>query len=132
MRALAIICLPLAAAAAGCGSGASERQAKEVMARFAIALDVGDGPAACRELSAPTRAALEREEKQRCGKAILGLPLARDAAVLDTGVYSTAAIVRLAQGTTAFLDQAGSRWTISAAGCRADRAGRPYRCELED
>jgi hypothetical protein len=132
VRALALLCLPVAAAAVGCGSGASEREAKEVAARFAIALEQRDGAAACELLGEATRAAVQLEEGRPCAEAILDLPLPRDAASSEVRVYLTSAIVRLARGSTTFLDEADSRWTISAAGCRPTRPGEPYRCELED
>jgi hypothetical protein len=46
-------------------------------------------------------------------------------------VYITSALVNVAGGGDAFLDQTGHGWRISAAGC-ARTSGREYDCRLED
>ena len=47
-------------------------------------------------------------------------------------VYLTTAKVDLSGGDSVFLDQTGTGWRISAAGCRPQPGEeKPYDCEIE-
>jgi hypothetical protein len=119
----------LAVVAAGCGTEASERDARSSVERFYAAIDARDGGGACRELSEDASSSLETSAKEPCEQAVLSLELTRSA-VGQASVWVTSAQVSLEGGDTVFLDQIGGDWRIGAAGCEA-RPGQPYECELE-
>jgi hypothetical protein len=125
--ALAIACL----GGVGCGEGDEERDAAAVADRFHAALERDDGRAACRELSATSKSAIERQEKAPCEEAILRLDLPRGATAAKSRVYLRSASVDLAGGGVAFLNEGPAGWKISAAGCTRGEPDRPYDCELE-
>jgi hypothetical protein len=122
---LCVLALP----GAGCGTSASERDARRSVERFYSAFEARDGGAACRELSEDASSALETSEGEPCERAVLSLKL-KPARVRDASVWVTSAQVSLRGGGAAFLDQIGGRWRISAAGC-TPQPGQPYECELE-
>ena len=130
MPALGIVALlALACLCAGCSDRSDDAAA--VVERFQTALDGRDGAGACAELSEETASALEQQEGQPCGQAILDLDLAAGSEVADTSVYVTSASASLRDGGTLFLDEASDGWEISAAGCRPSAPDRPLDCELE-
>jgi hypothetical protein len=124
--ALAIACV----AGVGCGAD-EERDAAAVTERFYAALDRDDGRAACRQLSATTVDAVERQEKAPCEEAILRLDLPGGAVAARSRVFLRSASVDLAGGGVTFLEEGPAGWRISAAGCTPSAPGRPYDCELE-
>jgi hypothetical protein len=125
-----VVLVALAVLCAGCGERTDDAAA--VVERFQAALDGRDGAGACAELSEATANALEQEEGQPCGEAILDLDLGGAGEVADASVDVTSASVSLAKGGRLFLDEASDGWEISAAGCRPSAPDRPYDCELED
>jgi hypothetical protein len=128
-RVVAAIVAVLALAAAGCGTGASERDARRSVERFYSAFEARDGGGACHELAEDASSSLETSEKKPCEEAVLSLELT-PTAVTDASVWLTSAEVLLEGGDTVFLDQIGGRWRISAVGCKPV-PGQPYDCELE-
>ncbi len=114
----------------GCGSGESERDVAATVERFQAALDVGDGQAACAELTPAARQTLLSQETP-CPRAVLSLDLRGGGVVTGSDVYRTSAIAEIAGRGTAFLDQTAAGWRISAAGCTPTTPERPYDCELE-
>jgi hypothetical protein len=124
---LALACLALAA----CGTGDGERDAGAVAERFPVALERDDGRAACGELSAAARSAVERQEKRPCEEAILRLDLSRGAAAGESRVYLRSASVDLGDGSAIFLSEGPAGWKVSAAGCTPTAPDQPYECELE-
>ena len=113
----------------GCGTEASERDARGAVQRFYSAFAAQDGAAACEQLSEDAASALETSEKEPCERAVLSLDLTPSAPG-GASVWVTSARVSLDSGDTAFLDQISGQWLIAAAGCRPQR-GKPYECELE-
>jgi hypothetical protein len=122
----------LALALAGCGSADREEDAGAVAQRFHVALEKGDGQAACDQLSQETSSKLEQQEKKPCEEAILSLQLPKGGRVADTRVYITSAFTTLAEGGTDFLDEGPDGWRVSAAGCEPTAPSQPYDCELEN
>jgi hypothetical protein len=118
----------LALGAIGCGTDASERDARRAVEAFYSAYEAEDGAGACRHLSEDASSALETSEKQPCDRAVLALELNRSA-VAGASVWVTSGQVKLRDGGAVFLDQIGGRWLIGAAGC-APQPGQPYECEL--
>jgi hypothetical protein len=116
---------------AGCGTEASERDARRVVERFEQALERRDGASACAQLTTPTRVAVARDAGRSCASAVIGLDLPPAGEVTDSDVYLTSGFVR-ASRSSAFLDQTSRGWRISAAACRPTRPGMPYDCELSD
>jgi hypothetical protein len=117
----------------GCGSGSDRATARVVTDRFFAALGAGDGARACALLSQDTRSKLESQEQKPCGEAIGGLGL-KGAPVAGVDVDIVKAVVRLADGEAAFLDEGRQGWQLSAVGCKAQgtRNEHPYDCEVED
>ena len=128
-RVIAATIAVLALAAAGCGTGASERDARQSVERFYSAFEAHDGGGACQELAEDASSSLETSEKKPCEEAVLSLELT-PTAVTDASVWVTSAEVLLEGGDTVFLDQIGGKWRISAVGCKP-LPGQPYDCELE-
>lgn len=133
-RSLTTLVLALAAlSAAGCGQSEDRDQVRAVAERFSAALRDDDGAAACALLDAPTREALEQQERTGCAAAIGGLGL-QPAAVGEVRVYVTNAQVELAGGEVAYLGRGRDGWRFSAVGCRFEDGkpqSRPATCELE-
>jgi hypothetical protein len=119
----------LAGAGGGCGTADSERDARRTVEAFFAALDDGDGPRACEQLSEPTASSLEDSAGRPCDEAVLELGLP-GAGAGRASVWVTSAQVSLETGGVVFLDQTSTGWRISAAGCEAV-PGMPYECELE-
>jgi hypothetical protein len=103
--------------------------AGETVERFATALDERDGRAACVELSADTRKALESEEASECEEAILELDLTLGQ-VSAVEVADSAATVELSEGGSIYLDDTSEGWRISAVGCEP-RPDEPDDCDVE-
>ena len=103
--------------------------AGETVARFATALDERDGRAACVELSADAREALESEEASECEEAILELDLTLGE-VSAVEVADSAATVELSEGGSVYLDDTSEGWRISAVGCEP-RPDEPDDCDVE-
>jgi hypothetical protein len=116
---------------AACGTGASEEESERVVNRFQAAVASADGATACAQLTEHLRSAFEEDEGKRCSAAIVGLGLDGLGRAARTRVYITSALVNVAGGDDAFLDQTARGWRISAAGC-ARTTGREYDCRLED
>lgn len=114
----------------GCGAASSERDVTATVERFQAALTAGDGSAACAELTAATRSAVESAEHAPCARAVLAMDLPSTGTVTGSDVYLTSAIARIGPNAT-FLDQTADGWRISAAGCTPTAPDRPYDCELE-
>ena len=49
----------------------------------------------------------------------------------DVEVYITNGTALARRGKWLFLDQSGSQWRISAAGCEPRPGDRPYDCDLK-
>ena len=127
---LVVIAAGIAAAVVvGFARGADDDAAGATVARFAGAIERGDGAAACRELTAGARHKLQSEEKKPCAEAILELELS-GGAVTRVEAAETSAAVDLEEGDRAYLDKTASGWRIGAAGCKPI-ARAPYDCELE-
>jgi hypothetical protein len=103
--------------------------AGETVARFATALDERDGRAACVELSADAREALESEEASECEEAILDVDLTLGE-VSAVEVADSAATVELSEGGSVYLDDTSEGWRISAVGCEP-RPDEPDDCDVE-
>jgi hypothetical protein len=127
---LLLILLALLAGTAGCGRGGDDTAVRTVTDRFFAAVDSDDGELACSQLSPETRSALEDQEKSACRDAITQLDL-QSSPVEGVQVYERAAMVKLASGEAAFLDQGRKGWRLAAAGCTPVGDG-PYDCDLED
>jgi hypothetical protein len=115
---------------AGCGTGASEQASERVVNRFQSALAHGDVIRACTMLSEHLKQALARDEGDACPETLADLRLGGLGRVTDSRVYITSALVTVARGGDAFLDETPEGWRISAAGCT--RSGARYECRLED
>jgi hypothetical protein len=134
MPASAILAAALALAGlmlSACGAGDRQLEAAAVAERFHAALGRDDGNAACIELSAAAVDSVERQEERPCQDAVLRLDLPRRAAAASSRVYLTSAYVRLADGSTTFLNEGPAGWKVSAAGCTPTAPDRPHDCELE-
>lgn len=116
---------------AGCGTASSEREATAVVGRFQEALAARNGEAACAQLTAATREALEREEREACSQAVLALRLSGGGDVADVVIYLNSGFAEVRAHGFAFLDQTTAGWRISAAGCTPSKPNLPYECELE-
>ena len=127
---LLMILLAVLAGGAGCGRGSDDTAVRTVTDRFFAAVDSDDGEVACQQLSPETRSALEEQEKSACRDAITQLDL-QSSPVEGVQVYARAAMVELASGEAAFLDQGDKGWRLAAAGC-TPIGDRPYDCELEN
>lgn len=129
--ALVLLTVPLWGLCTGCASSERAPDAAAVVERFQVALERGNGEAACAEVGEETRTALEQQDGRPCARAILALDLPSGGTGLSTSVYVTSASVALDEGGTLFLDQAADGWEIAAAGCRPTAPDLPYDCELE-
>jgi hypothetical protein len=127
--ALLLILIAVLAGAAGCGRDDDATDVRTVTDRFFAALDGDDGELACAQLNAETRSALEDQEKSACRDAITQLDL-QSSRVEGVRVYERSAMVELASGEAAFLDQGDDGWRLAAAGC-TPIGDKPYDCELE-
>jgi hypothetical protein len=127
---LVLILLAVLAGTAGCGRGGAATSVRTVTDQFFAAIDSGDGERACAQLDPETRAALEDQEKSACRDAITQLDL-QASRVEDVKVYVRSAMVELASGDAAFLDEGQEGWRLSAAGC-TPVGDKPYDCDLED
>jgi outer membrane murein-binding lipoprotein Lpp len=116
-------------AVAGCGTDQSASEARSSVERFFAAIEAGDGPAACEQLSEDASSALETSEAKPCEEAVLSLRVS-PSAVASASVWVTSAQVALRSGDAAFLDQVAGEWKIAAVGCRP-QPGKPYECELD-
>lgn len=96
---------------------------------FYVALDRGDGEAACALLTPETLHKLEQSEGEACPKAVTSLEL-QGKEVRRVEVHGEQARVQL-DGDIAFLARSAGGWRIAAAGCK-ERPERPYDCELEN
>ena len=121
----------LALLLAACGTGPSEEESARVVDRFQAAVAGADGEAACAQLTEHLRTTFEEDEGEPCSAAIVGLGIDGGGRSTHTRVYLTSALVNVAGGGDAFLDQTKEGWRISAAGC-ARTGGREYDCRLED
>ena len=129
----AVVVVVIALGLAGCARDGDRATAAGVTDTFFAALGAGDGARACEQLSPGTRAELEGQEQAACREAITTLDL--DAgSVVRANVYVLNAMVELANGEAAFLDQGDEGWRIDAVGCArsAKPADRPFDCELTD
>ncbi len=116
----------------GCGAGGEQDAVRDVTEQFYAAVADKDGEAACSQLGKDTLTELEKQEREPCPKAVLGLKLSGSKAA-DASVYVTSARVELLKGDTVFLDEESDGWKIAAAGCKpaGDPDQEPYDCEVE-
>lgn len=117
---------------AACGTGPSEEESERVVNRFQAAVASSDGEAACAQLTEHLRNAFEEDEGEPCSAAIVGLGLDGLGRAERSRVYITSALVNVAGGDDAFLDQTARGWRISAAGCARTSGQQEYDCRLED
>lgn len=117
---------------ASCGTGASERDTKKVVDRFQAAIAAADGRRACAQLTEHLRSTLESDEGKPCNSAVLGLGLRGGGSAARSRVYITSALVDVAGGGAAFLDQTPRGWRIAAAGCVRSGSSDEYDCRLKD
>ena len=126
-------CLVLARVAtclAGCGRAEDRRAVSAVTEAFVRHVDGGNGAAACAQLTAGARDALEHDEGKPCAEAATELDIAASA-IARAEVISTAAKVDLRDGASAFLELTPRGWRIAAAGCRPQPDDEPFECEVE-
>jgi hypothetical protein len=76
-RALGVGCAAAALLVTGCGTGDRAADVRSMAERFQHALEQPDADGACRQLSASTISALERQETKPCPDAVLSLDLLR-------------------------------------------------------
>jgi hypothetical protein len=127
---LLLIVLGIAAATViGLARGRDDPAAARAVARFSAAVRQDDGAAACAELSAPARKALEEQEGADCEKSVLELGLS-GGAVSRSDVAERSAKVDVSEDGSVFLAQTRKGWLITAFGCKPVKA-RPYDCEVE-
>ena len=119
-----------AAIAIGLARTDDDPAAGETVERFVRALDTRDAAAACRELSAEARGALESQEGSECETALPELELSLGD-VRSVEVADTSAGVELTTGGSVYLDETDEGWRISAAGCEP-RPDAPDDCQLQD
>lgn len=129
-KALVILVAAVAVALAGCGTRGRESDIRAVADRFLTAVDQRDGSTACALLTAQARQALASSEREPCARAVVALrvgapPVARPQVFVTNG----AAVA--SRGKWLFLDDTGSGWRISAAGCTPMPRGEPYDCDLK-
>ena len=122
----------LALLLASCGTGPSERDTEKVVDRFQAAIAASEGRAACAQLTEDLRGTLESDEGKPCVSAVLGLGLRGGGRAVRSRVYITSALVDVAGGGAAFLDQTRTGWRISAAGCVRSAGAAKYDCRLKD
>jgi hypothetical protein len=118
----------LVALATACGSSAGgpvERQATE----FTSAISSENGGAACDDLSARTRDALEQSTGKPCPRAVLEAPIRADGEPRRVRVFGNMAQVRYAEDTV-FLSRFDGVWLVTAAGCTPTLSGI-YDCAVE-
>jgi hypothetical protein len=120
----------LVTAAAGCGTGGEEREARRAAEKLYTAVADKRGAAACATLTPATVHTLEQQEREPCAKAVTSVQLSGSRA-LRVRVYETSAAVSFEGGETAFLDHTDEGWRVSAAGCKP-MGQEPADCELED
>ena len=130
VRAGSVTCMLVAAVAlTGCSSS-SDGSASARARDFYQALAAKDAHAACADLAAEARKALEQQEHKSCTRVILGQGLPTTPGPARADVYGSGAQVR---GThdTAFLSRYGDGWRITAVGCKPTGTGQPYDCTIE-
>jgi hypothetical protein len=128
-----VVCLLAATAllAWGCGTGDDRAAARATTDRFYAAIRAGDGTAACEQLSADTRAALESDRGQPCEETITGLQY-EGGRIAGVEVYTTNAFVTLSSGEHDFLSVERGRWVLDGVACQAEHGkprDRPFECE---
>ncbi|MGH3661912.1 MAG: hypothetical protein ACRDT8_18105 [Micromonosporaceae bacterium] len=119
------------AALAGCGGLAHrEGAAERVARRLHTALADGHGGDACRVLAPQTRHELMISAKHPCARTVLAkkLPVAGRARSVEA--YGSQAWVVFSHDTV-FLAEFSGVWKVTAAGCRARGADRPYDCVIK-
>jgi hypothetical protein len=119
----------VAAIVIGLVRAAGDDGAGKAVERFARAIDERDGGAACRELSADTRGALESEEGRPCEQALLELQLSLGS-VSEVKIAEASATVELSEGGSVYLEETSEGWRITAVGCEP-RPEEPDECEVE-
>jgi hypothetical protein len=125
--------LVLLLAAMGCGQSDDRSQAREVAERFFAAVESRDGAAACAQLSADARTALERDEGKPCDEAIGDLEI-EPGPLAHVELFLANAKADLENGDSAFLSLTTGGWRLSAVGCRpgdGSPSRTPMDCELE-
>jgi hypothetical protein len=120
----------LCTAAAGCGTGGDERDARRAAEKLYTAVADKQGGPACATLTPAAAHALEQQEREPCARAVTSVQLS-GSRVSRVRVYETSAAVSFAGGDTAFLDYTDEGWRVSAAGCKP-MGQEPADCELED
>ena len=120
----------LCTAAAGCGTGSDERDARRAAEKLYTAVADKQGGPACATLTPAAAHALEQQEREPCARAVTSVQLSGSRAS-RVRVYETSATVSFAGGDTAFLDYTDEGWRVSAAGCKP-MGQEPADCELED
>jgi len=111
-----------------CGSlGPDTRAAGDVALRFTKSVADRDGTAACALLAPSTRSELESGGKP-CAQAVLEEQLPTGSVIERTSAFGRGAQSVL-RGDVVFLAEFGSRWLVTAAGCRP-RDAAPYDCTV--
>ncbi|MFS0884391.1 hypothetical protein [Aeromicrobium sp. 179-A 4D2 NHS] len=112
---------------AGCGSARADSAWRSTAEDFATAVREGDAEAACRLLSTAAQDQLVAEHGS-CEAGVLDSGLPSPGAVRETERFGTAARAVLDEDTY-FLGRFGTRWLVTAAGCRPV-PGAPFDCDL--
>jgi hypothetical protein len=129
MRRLLGIPVVVLALLSGCGTQGREGEVRTVADRFVAAVDRRDGPAACGLLTAQARQELVSSQGEPCAKAVVALRVG-DPPVDRVQVWVTNGVAVASRGRWLFLDDTGSGWRVSAAGCEPQPGGQPYDCDL--
>jgi hypothetical protein len=126
----ALTVIVVGAGLAGCGANDPDGAADTASLLYA-SIAAREGETACEQLSEDTLRQLERDEQKPCAEAIVELPLSGSRPV-RTSSYVTEAKVDLDGGDSVFLEETGSGWRVTAAGCTPVRDQEaPYECEVE-
>ena len=132
-RAITISLVLLCLSVTGCGRSAERDRAAAVTERFFAAVENDDGAAACAELAADTRKALEDDEQKPCREAIGSLQI-EPGALSSVELYLTNGKADLDNGDSVFLSLTSDGWRLSAVGCKPGAGpseDEPMECELE-
>ena len=86
--------------------------------------------AACALLTTEARLELVSSQGEPCTKAVVALRVGAPP-VDRIQVWVTNGSAVASRGKWLFLDDTGSGWRVSAAGCAPRPGGRPYDCDLE-
>ncbi|GAA4267772.1 hypothetical protein [Frondihabitans peucedani] len=126
---LAVLALASCAlSACGSATAGASTSPSAVAARFEHAVSTRDYGAACRLLTPPTKADVEKQSGRSCASSLPSLGLPEQGPSESTRVYGRAALVT-ATGASVFLARSGDTWAVRAAGCTPKAEG-PFECAL--